>query len=91
MAQSENKKSDDMVVVIVNGTATTVAVHGNPKLSEIVTEALTQTQNSGQPLENWELRGPDDAPIQDLETKFKKLDLAPGAVLYLNLRAGIGG
>lgn len=90
MAQGERKK-DDLVVVVVNGSATTVVVHGNPTLLEIVTAALQQTQNSGQPVENWELRGPDDAPIVDLKTKFKKLDLKAGDVLYLNLRAGVGG
>lgn len=85
------KKSADTVVVVVNGATTAVTVRGNPSLLDIVTTALNQTQNSGQPVENWELRGPNDAPITDLTTKFKKLDLEPGAVLYLNLRAGIGG
>jgi Protein of Unknown function (DUF2604) len=90
MAQGEHK-NEDHVVVVVNGTATTVTIHGNPDLLEVVTAALNQTGNSGQPVENWELRGPDDAPITDLKTKFKKLDLKPGDVLYLNLRAGVGG
>lgn len=87
----KQQRQDETVDVIVNGTATTVSIHGNPRLLDIVTTALSQTQNSGQPIENWELRGPDDAPITDLEVKIKKLDLEPGAVLYLNLRAGIGG
>ena len=87
----EGKKSEDLVAVVVNGNTTTVTVHGNPTLLEIVNTALQQTQNTGQPVENWELRGPDDAPITDLKTHIKKLDLQPGHMLYLNLRAGVGG
>jgi hypothetical protein len=83
--------ADDLVAVVVNGTATTVTIHGNPTLLDIVTTALQQTQNIGQPVENWELRGPDDVPITDLKTHVKKLHLQPGDMLYLNLRAGVGG
>lgn len=90
MAHDE-KKNDDLVAVVVNGNTTMVTVHGNPTLMEIVDTALQQTQNTGQPVENWELRGPDDAPITDLKIHFKKLDLQPGDMLYLNLRAGVGG
>ena len=81
----------DAVHVVVNGAETAVSVHGNPTLSEVAATALEQTQNSGQPLENWELRGPDNAPIADLSIKVKKLDLEADDRLFLNLRAGIGG
>jgi hypothetical protein len=81
----------DSVAVVVNGAATVVTYHGNPTLREIVTGALDQTQNSGQPVENWELRAPDGTPLSDLDEKIKKLDLVVGAQLFLNLRAGIGG
>jgi hypothetical protein len=91
MTNDKPHHNDETVDVIVNGTPTSVTVHGNPSLLDVVTMALSQTNNSGQPVENWELRGPDDAPIADLEMKIKKLDLQSGAVLYLNLRAGIGG
>lgn len=84
-------KDKDSVIVVVNGVETTVDVRGNPSLSEVVAAALEQTNNSGQPLENWELRGPDSTPIPDLSTKIKKLDLTPEDRLFLNLRAGIGG
>lgn len=91
MSPASQKKPSDHVVVVVNGAATTVAIQGNPTLQEIVETALLQTQNSGQPVENWELRGPDDAPILDLSAKIKKLDLDEHDQLFLNLRAGIGG
>lgn len=91
VAAEKKQKPTDEVVVVVNGAATTVTIHGNPSLLEVVEAALSQTQNSGQPVENWELRGPDDAPILDLEVKIKKLDLGDDDRLFLNLRAGIGG
>lgn len=91
MSRQDQKKPDDHVDVVVNGAATSVAIKGNPSLQEVVETALQQTQNSGQPVEAWELRGPDDAPIADLSIKIKKLDLDEDDRLYLNLRAGIGG
>lgn len=89
--QPNDKKPSDHVIVVVNGAAITVALKGNPSLQEVVENALHQTQNTGQPVENWELRGPDDTPILDLSTKIKKLDLDETDRLFLNLRAGIGG
>jgi Protein of Unknown function (DUF2604) len=86
-----DKKDKESVTVVVNGAATVVAIRGNPTLTEVVTDALEQTQNSGQPVENWELRGPDGAPLTDLQIKVKKLDLDKNDQLFLNLRAGIGG
>lgn len=86
-----DRKDKGSVTVVVNGAATVVAIHGNPTLAEVVTQALEQTQNSGQPVENWELRGPDGAPLIDLQVKVKKLDLDTNDQLFLNLRAGIGG
>lgn len=91
MSHGEEMKPKDHVIVVVNGAATTVMVKGNPTLLEVVETALKQTQNSGQPVDMWELRGPDDAPIMDLSTKIKKLDLGDNDQLFLNLRAGIGG
>jgi len=87
----DKPQSKDHVIVVVNGVETAVNVHGNPSLTQVVTDALAQTNNTGQPVENWELRGPDSAPIADLAIKFKKLGLTEAQNLYLNLRAGIGG
>lgn len=85
------KKDKESVTVVVNGAATVVAFSGNPTLLEIVTQALDQTQNSGQPVANWELRTAEGVPLTDLSVHIKKLDLAENAQLFLSLRAGIGG
>lgn len=84
-------KGESLVVVVVNGATTAVTFRGNPTLLEIAGRALEQTQNSGQPIENWELRAPDGTPLTDLSVHIKKLQLADDAQLFLNLRAGIGG
>ena len=81
----------ESLVVVVNGAPTVVAYHGNPTLLDLVTRALDQTQNSGQPVESWELRTRDGVALQDLSVHVKKLDLADNEELFLNLRAGIGG
>jgi len=87
----DKPKDKDTAVVVVNGVETIVGIHGNPSLGEVAETALEQTNNSGQPLVNWELRGPDSSPIPDLSIKVKKLDLDADDRLFLNLRAGIGG
>ena len=84
-------KPRDTLEVVVNGAPTTVSAHGNPTLLDIVTQALAQTENAGQPVENWELRSPEGAPLPDLSVHLKKLGLPDGSQLFLNLRAGIGG
>jgi hypothetical protein len=81
----------EMVVVVVNGAPTVVTYHGNPTLEELVVQALQQTQNSGQPVENWELRLADGTPLPDLHEHLKKLNLPHDGQLFLNLRAGVGG
>ena len=96
MADSSGKDAGkphekDHVIVVVNGVETSVVIQGNPSLSDVAATALDQTGNSGQPLANWELRGPDSTPIPDLSVKVKKLNLNPEDHLFLNLRAGIGG
>jgi hypothetical protein len=88
---ASEKKDKQSVTVVVNGAATVIAVHGNPTLLEIVATALEQTQNSGQPVENWELRTASGTLLTDLSTHIKSPHLADDEQLFLNLRAGIGG
>ena len=45
------------ITVVVNGQPTVVDAIGDASLSTIIPDALRQTENSGQPPENWELRG----------------------------------
>jgi hypothetical protein len=78
------------VNVVVNGQPVTVRVNLNAPLQTVVLKALHDSGNSGQPLDNWELR---DAAGQvlDLTRKVEDYGITPGATLFLNLKAGVGG
>ena len=53
-------------------------------------DALRQTENSGQPPENWELRDA-DGNLLDLDKKFGDYAFPEKGRLFLNLKAGVGG
>lgn len=79
------------LTVIVNGQPISVKkVNLNAPLHTVVHEALKESGNSGQPVENWELR---DAAGQvlDVARKITDYNIAAGANLFLNLKAGVGG
>lgn len=78
------------LTVVVNGQPTTVEASSEAPLHTVIPKALQQTGNSGQPPENWELR---DAAGQllDLAKKIEDFGFPPGATLFLNLKAGVGG
>src|SRR6266702_4053451 len=78
------------LVVVVNGAPTVVEANLNAPLRSIIGPALAQTNNTGQPPENWELR--DGAgQILDLSAKIDTFGFAADTRLFLNLRAGVGG
>jgi len=79
-----------MISVIVNGQPVEVAANLEAPLTSVVEHALKQSGNSGQPLENWELR---DAAGQvlDLARKVEDYGFTNGTKLFLNLKAGVGG
>jgi Protein of Unknown function (DUF2604) len=76
--------------VIVNGQATTVEANLNAPLHTIIGRALAQTNNNGQPIENWEMRNA-AGDLLDLQAKIGTFALSAGSRLFLNLKAGVGG
>lgn len=84
---SKNKRD---IAVIVNGEPTVVEANVNAPLGTIIPKALEQTENTGQPPENWELRDAQGNEL-DLHKKVEDYDFAENVVLKLNLKAGIGG
>lgn len=78
------------LIVIVNGQPVPVSAEPHLKLREVAEKALHETGNSGQPLDNWELR---DAAGQvlNLDQTVEQCKLADGTKLFLNLKAGVGG
>ena len=76
--------------IIVNGQPTLVKIDQSSEFNEAVIQALKESGNSGQPIENWELRDA-SGHIIDTNQKIYKYDLKEGAKLFLNLKAGVGG
>ena len=75
---------------IVNGQAVPVEADLGWEFREAAVKALEESGNSGQPIQNWELR--DGAGnVVDMGTKIARSDIKEGATLYLSLKAGVGG
>ena len=85
---SDPKKTS--ITVVVNGQPTVVDVIEDAPLGTIIPDALRQTENSGQPPENWELRDTDGS-LLDLDKKIGDYGFPPKIRLFLNLKAGVGG
>jgi hypothetical protein len=75
------------LTIVVNGQPTQLVASGNAAVESLISRALQQTGNAGQPPENWELRGANGQPI-DVHEKAARV---AGQTLFLNLKAGIGG
>ena len=78
------------ITVVVNGQPTVVDAINDAPLGAIIPDALRQTENSGQPAENWELRDA-DGNLLDLTKKIGDYGFQPKVRLFLNLKAGVGG
>ena len=78
------------LTVVVNGQPTVVDAIGDDPLGTIIPDALRQTENSGQPQENWELRDA-DGTLLDLDKKIEDYGFPEKFRLFLNLKAGVGG
>ena len=85
---SDQKKIS--ITVVVNGQPTVLDVIADAPLGTVIPEALHQTENSGQPPENWELRDA-DGNLLDLDKKIGDYGFPPKVRLFLNLKAGVGG
>jgi hypothetical protein len=78
------------ITIVVASTPTEVTRNENAPLGSVVAKALEQTKNVGQPPDNWELK--DQAGnILDLTKKIRDFHFPEDVVLFLSLKAGIGG
>ena len=84
--------SDKLIefTIIVNGQSVPIKIDLYAEIGEAVVQALDKSGNSGQPVENWELRDTSGHPI-DTGQKIADSDIKNGAKLFLNLKAGVGG
>lgn len=78
------------LIFIVNGVETLVDANLHAPLKAAAEKALSQTGNTGRPLEDWELRDA-QGHVLDLDQKVEDFHFPTGAKLFLNLKAGVGG
>ena len=76
--------------IIVNGHPVPIKVNVNKPMRVAVEKALKNSGNSGQPIDNWELRDA-SGQILDLGKEIEDFVLEKDTKLYLNLKAGVGG
>lgn len=87
MAEGEHKIT---LVFIINGENFSVETNINAPLTAAVQRALSESGNSGRPLNEWEVRNSAGA-LLDVTRTVKELGLTNGARLFLSLRVGAGG
>ena len=78
------------ITVVVNGQPTVIDANDESPVGTIIPDALRQTENTGQPPENWELRDA-DGNLLDLAKEIREYGFPPKVRLFLNLKAGVGG
>ena len=85
----ESAKKETLTIVVAS-TPTEVTRNENAPLGSVIEKALEQTKNVGQPPENWELKD-QSGTVLDLNRKIKDYNFPDDVVLFLSLKAGIGG
>lgn len=93
MAQSDESKSKPnelKLKVVVNGQPVELSGNLNAPLRTVINKALEVSGNSGQPVENWELRDA-GGQVLDPARKLEDFQFATDVTLFLNLKAGVGG
>ena len=78
------------LVIVVNGQQVKVKANLEAPLRTAIEHALSLSGNSGQPVENWELRD-GGGNVLDPSKKIEEFHFPAGVTLFLNLKAGIGG
>ena len=86
--------ADEKVVqVVVNGEPHDVHANENQEIAVIIRQALKEAEQTGRPVEDWELRAGegDQAQLLDPNKKLRDYGITLPITLFLNLRTGGGG
>lgn len=78
------------LVFIINGVDLSIDVNVDAPLIEAVQRVLEESNNTGRPPEEWEVRDVGGVLLEINRTP-KELGLQEGARLFLSLRVGAGG
>lgn len=76
--------------IIVNGQPVPIKIDIYAEIREAIVQALDESGNSGQPIDNWELRDASGQPI-DTGKKISEAGFTEDTKLFLSLKAGVGG
>ena len=78
------------LVFIINGQDYPIEANVHAPLIEAVQRALAESNNTGRPPDEWEVRNASGVLLETNRT-LKDLGLDDGARLFLSLRVGAGG
>ena len=76
--------------IVVNGTPITEKFKAEATVESVVEDVLKKSGNTGQPLENWELRD-SSGQVIDFDKIIESVVQKEGSELFLSLKAGVGG
>ena len=78
----------ETIIVVVSGKPFPVEADVHAPIQSVVARALELSSNTGQPIQNWELR---DADGYEIDLHKKVGDFPNGTKLFLNQEVGVGG
>lgn len=87
MAKKDQKVN---LIFIINGQDYSIEANVHAPLIEAVQRALAESDNTGRPPDEWEVRDVSGVLLENNRTP-KDLGLNEGARLFLSLRVGAGG
>jgi len=87
--QGGNNEKFVTLIIVVNTNPTEVKVNENVPLKTAAQKALEQTNTTGRPLSDYELKLGDQ--VLDMDKKVKDYGFKDGTELFLSLKAGTGG
>jgi len=78
------------IIFIVNGVDVHIEADGNQPLSVARNLALTESNNTGRPMDEWEVHNDEGVLLDPLKTPIE-LNIQNADRLFLNLSVGCGG
>lgn len=86
----EHDKHQLTLTFIINGQAVSIEADPHGALKLAVEKALVESNNTGRPAEEWEVRDVGGVLLEQHRTP-DQLHIVNGARLFLSLRVGAGG
>lgn len=86
----EKRDKDVQLIFVINGEDVPVSAKLNQPLAEARNHALTTSNNTGRPLDEWEIRDANGV-ILPSERKVEEFQFVDGTRLFCTLQIGAGG